>query len=42
MERNGRGKGGGWGMKGKNGMTVLIKVVKKDLMGKENLEHIPS
>lgn len=29
-------------MKGKNGMTVLIKVVKEDLMGKENLEHIPS
>lgn len=29
-------------MKGKNGMTVSVKVVKEDLMGKENLKHIPS
>lgn len=42
MERNRRGKGGGWGMKGKSGMTVWIRVVKEDLMGRESLEHIAS
>lgn len=29
-------------MKGKNGMTVSVKVVKEDLMGKENLNTSPA